>query len=135
MIISFEELPKVALEDMNNIHQTELDILNSLYDATVKGDNFEEIDRLLNEFIEDVEKHFSFEQELMEKYNFFAYPMHRGEHDRVRMELSQLKKEWDKNKNPDLIKAYIENHFVPWLINHVQTMDTVTAMFLSNFIR
>ena len=134
MILSPEELPKVAVEDMNNIHTTELEILNSLYEAILNG-NLEEVDRLLNEFIKDVEEHFSFEQNLMEKYNFFAYPMHKGEHDRVRMELDSLKKQWDKNKNPELIKAYIENHFVPWLINHVQTMDTVTAMFLSNFLK
>ena len=134
MILSPEELPKVAVEDMNNIHTTELEILNSLYEAILNG-NLEEVGRLLNEFIKDVEEHFSFEQKLMEKYNFFAYPMHKGEHDRVRMELDSLKKQWDKNRNPELIKAYIENHFVPWLINHVQTMDTVTAMYLSNFLK
>ena len=134
MILSPNDLPKVVVDDMNNIHTTELEILNNLHDAVLKG-NLEDIDRLLDEFIKDVEEHFSFEQNLMEKYNFFAYPMHKGEHDRVRMELDSLKKQWDKNKNPELIKSYIENHFVPWLINHVQTMDTVTAMFLSNFLR
>ena len=134
MILSPEELPKVSLEDMNNIHTNELEILNALYDATVKED-VEEVERLLDEFIKDVEEHFSFEQNLMEKYNFFAYPMHRGEHDRIRMELNNLKKQWNKDKNPKLVKSYVENHFIPWLINHVQTMDTVTAMYLANFIK
>ena len=134
MILSPEELPKVFLEEMNEIHKNELEILNSLYDATVNK-NSEDVEKLLVDFIEDVEEHFAFEQNLMEKYNFFAYPMHKGEHDRVKMELYNLKKQWDKNKNPDLIKSYIENQFVPWIINHVQTMDTVTAMYLANFLR
>ena len=126
-----KDIPQVAVDKMNSIHATEIDILNKLYNATVEQ-NIEDIDKYLDEFIKDVEEHFSFEQGLMEKYGFFAYVPHRMEHDRVRMELSQLKKNWQKNNNPELVKTYIEKHFVPWLINHVNTMDTVTAMFLKS---
>lgn len=130
-----QNLPKVALKDMNEIHDVEVEILNKLYDELLKEDkDLETIDKLFSEFIEDVKKHFSFEQGLMEKYNFFAYPMHRGEHDRILTELSQLKNKWDKDKDTNLLKQYIENYFVPWLYNHIQTMDTVTAMYLSNFV-
>jgi len=130
-----QNLPKVALKDMNEIHDVEVEILNKLYDELLKEDkDLETIDKLFSEFLEDVKKHFSFEQGLMEKYNFFAYPMHRGEHDRILTELSQLKNRWGKDKDTNLLKQYIENYFVPWLYNHIQTMDTVTAMYLSNFV-
>ncbi len=134
MILDKTQIPQVAINKMNEVHDTEIEILNKLYSAAKDG-NIENTDKYLEEFLNDVKEHFSFEQGLMEKYNFFAYPMHRGEHDRVLMELNQLKKDWDKNKNPDLIVSYIERIFVPWIINHVQTMDTVTAMYLSQFIR
>jgi len=130
-----QNLPKVALKDMNEIHDVEVEILNRLYDELLKEDkDLETIDKLFSKFLEDVKKHFSFEQGLMEKYNFFAYPMHRGEHGRILTELSQLKNKWDKDKDTNLLKQYIENYFVPWLYNHIQTMDTVTAMYLSNFV-
>jgi hemerythrin len=32
------------------------------------------------------------------------------------------------------VKDYLENVFKPWIINHVQTMDIATAMYLSNFV-
>ena len=134
MILDKAQIPQVAINKMNEVHDTEIEILNKLYSAAKNG-NIEDTDKYFEEFINDVKEHFSFEQGLMEKYNFFAYPMHRGEHDRVLLELNQLKKDWEKNKNTDLIVSYIERAFVPWIINHVQTMDTVTAMYLSQFIR
>jgi hemerythrin len=70
----------------------------------------------------------------MEKYNFFAYPIHRAEHDRVLHELKSLEKMLKEKGDIKTVKDYLENVFKPWIINHVQTMDTVTAMYLSNFV-
>ena len=139
MFIKKEMFPKVALDEMNAIHDVEIDIVNKLYEklrAFKEGKaTEEEVSEFLNEFIKDVQEHFKFEQGLMEEYQFFAYPMHRAEHDRVLMELLELKKDWEREKNPDVLMDYLENQFVPWIINHVQTMDTVTAMYLSNFLK
>lgn len=139
MILDITQIPRVALERMNRVHEKEIDILNELYETIKEFENeektIEDIDRVFNEFLKDVDYHFSSEQEMMEQYNFFAYPMHRGEHDMVRGQLASLKKKWEKEKNPEIIKSYIEKEFIPWLINHIQTMDTVTAHFLSHFIR
>ena len=139
MLIQIEQLPRVALERMNKVHEKEIEIMNELYQLLQdyeKGNaSIEDIDKAFNEFLEDVKYHFSSEQEMMEQYNFFAYPMHRGEHDMVLGQLQNLQKNWEKNKNPEIIKSYLENQFLPWLINHIQTMDTVTAHFLSHFIR
>ena len=139
MLINKENFPKVALNEMNSIHDVEIDIVNRLYEALKdfkEGKvSQEEVSKLLEEFLKDVQEHFKFEQGLMEEYQFFAYPMHKGEHDRVLMELLELKKEWERSKNPDILIDYLENQFVPWIINHVQTMDTVTAMYLSNFLK
>jgi len=135
MLLDISQIPKVALERMNKVHEEEIKLLNQLFEAIDQGKGTDEIDSLFKAFVEDVKKHFSSEQEMMEQYNFFAYPMHRGEHDMVLGQLVNLEKRWEKEKNPELIKAYIENEFLPWLMNHIQTMDTVTAHFLSHFVR
>ncbi len=139
MLLDISQIPRVALERMNKVHEEEIKILNQLYEAIEefqKGEgSLEDIDKKFEEFFQDVLKHFSSEQEMMEQYNFFAYPMHRGEHDMVLGQLHNLKKRWEKEKNPELIKSYVEKEFLPWLMNHIQTMDTVTAHFLSHFIR
>ena len=138
MLIKEGQIPDVAVKEMNQIHRTEIDILNKLYKAIEAYEegkaSAEVIDVLFDEFVKDVKEHFSFEQQLMEKYNFFAYPMHRAEHDRVLYELQSLEKVWKEERDIEALKNYLEKNFVPWIINHVQTMDTVTAQFLSHFI-
>jgi hemerythrin len=134
MLIKENEIPRVALNDMNEVHDVEIEIVNKLYDAIVKNEDIAEILKYFDEFLNDVINHFTFEQGLMEKYNFFAYPMHRAEHDRVLYELKSLEKMLKEKGDVKTVKDYLENVFKPWIINHVQTMDTVTAMYLSNFV-
>ena len=134
MLIKENEIPRVALNDMNKVHDVEIEIVNKLYDAIMKNEDIAEILKYFDEFLNDVINHFTFEQGLMEKYNFFAYPMHRAEHDRVLYELKSLEKMLKEKGDIKTVKDYLENVFKPWIINHVQTMDTVTAMYLSNFV-
>jgi hemerythrin-like metal-binding domain len=134
MLIKENEIPRVALNDMNKVHDVEIEIVNKLYDAIMKNEDIAEILKYFDEFLNDVINHFTFEQGLMEKYNFFAYPMHRAEHDRVLHELKSLEKMLKEKGDIKTVKDYLENVFKPWIINHVQTMDTVTAMYLSNFV-
>ena len=132
-LLKLENLPRVSFEGMNEVHLKELKILNKLYGAIANKKPQEEIDKLLNEFIKDVEKHFSYEEEIMRKTSFFAYRVHKEEHDRVLKELEELKKIWSEKENPKVLKNYLEKVFLPWLIEHVQTMDTATATYISNF--
>jgi hemerythrin len=134
MLIKENEIPRVALNDMNKVHAVEIEIVNKLYDAIVKNEDAAKILKYFDEFLNDVINHFTFEQGLMEKYNFFAYPVHRAEHDRVLYELKSLEKMLKEKGDIKTVKDYLENVFKPWIINHVQTMDTVTAMYLSNFV-
>ena len=114
-----EKLNQVKFEPMNEIHNNELIVLNNLLEAIKNRENIEEKFKL---FLDDVKHHFEFEQNLMEKYNFFAKVPHKMEHDRVINELQNL----DLN-NYEELENYFNNHFIPWLINHIDTMDTVTA--------
>jgi len=134
MLIKENEIPRVALNDMNEVHDVEIEIVNKLYNAIVENEDIAEILKYFNEFLNDIINHFTFEQGLMEKYNFFAYPIHRTEHDRVLYELKSLEKMLKEKGDIKTVKDYLENVFKPWIINHVQTMDTVTAMYLSNFV-
>jgi len=120
------ELKKVAFEPMNEIHENEVKILNELLK---KIENQEKIDDIYQEFLEDVMKHFSYEENLMEKYNFFAKIPHKMEHQRKLEELYTIKKE--KLNDFEFLKNYFTQNFIPWLKNHVETMDTVTAGFFN----
>jgi len=114
---------KVAYEPMNEIHQNELKILEKLLK---KIENNEDFEKEFKEFLEDIKKHFAFEENLMKKYNFFAFEVHKMEHDKILNELNNL------NLNDiKLLKEYFNNKFLPWLENHIATIDTVTGGFFN----
>lgn len=125
-LIEKRELPLVPYQGMNVVHERELEILNRLYDALEENRSDTEIEQLLNEFLKDVEEHFSYEEDMMRKAHFFAYECHHGEHNRVREELRSIK----EMKNRQELKRYFEEVFKPWISEHILTMDTVTAQWL-----
>ena len=132
MFLKKEELPVVPKDEMNEIHYEEVDIINDLYNSAANND-VEKTKEFLEEFINHIEDHFGFEEDLMEQNEFFAYPMHKMEHDNVRMRIYKLKEDFEKTKDTNLIVSFLENEFKPWLINHLNTMDMATASFLGGF--
>ncbi len=117
------DFAKVAFEPMNEVHEKEIKILEKLLE---KIENNEDYSKEYNEFLEDVKNHFGFEEELMKKYQFFAYVPHKMEHDKIINELEEL-----QNENTETLKKYFDERFLPWLDQHIQTMDTVTAGFFN----
>jgi len=117
-----KDISKVAYEPMNQIHENEVKVLNDLLESIKTNQNIEEKFEI---FLDDVKNHFNFEQNLMEKYNFFAKIPHKMEHDRIVRELEEIKN--TKLDDKKFLEEYFYNHFIPWLDNHIKTMDTVTA--------
>ena len=117
------EFAKVAYEPMNEVHDKEIKILEKLLE---KIENNEDFTQEYKEFLEDVKNHFAFEEGLMQKYDFFAYIPHKMEHDKIINELEEL-----QNSDRQTLKKYFEERFLPWLDNHINTMDTVTAGFFN----
>jgi len=59
----------VKFDPMNKIHKNEVKVLEKLLNSLETGKNIKEN---FEEFLEDVKNHFAFEENLMNKYNFFA---------------------------------------------------------------
>jgi hemerythrin len=119
------ELSQVSFEPMNEVHNKEAKILEKLLNA-IK--NREKLEDIYDEFLKDVETHFSFEEKLMEEYGFFAKIPHTMEYDRILSELYERKNHLDDYEK---LEKYFNENFIPWLNNHIATMDTVTAGFFS----
>ena len=116
------KIKQLPYQPMNDVHNKEVEVLQELLSAINNKQNVNEIFEL---FLKDVKNHFSFEQELMQKYNFFATIPHTMEHDRILNELLQIKE--TKLNDYTFLKNYFNEHFIPWLDNHINTMDTVTS--------
>ena len=131
MLIPLEKLPFVAYSGMNEVHKKELEILNRLYEAILEGKDSEKISTLFDAFVEDLRQHFAYEEDLMRKTAFFAYECHSGEHRRVLKEVEEVRRRWEETKDVGALKDYFEKVFKPWITEHILTMDTVTAEWIS----
>jgi hemerythrin len=89
-----------------------------------------ELEAKLDEYLEHVQKHFSNEEELMEKYQYPEYEMHKMAHDMFLADLKYATNHWkshgDINKMINFIRKTPE-----WLIMHINGLDTDTASFLA----
>ena len=135
MLIDKNRLPIVDMDFMNETHYEDVDLINDLYknielynqDSSLE--NFENLKMKYKEWIEHTVNHFATEEEEMVKRGFFAYPFHKGEHDANIEEIKAVWNNFEKSKDILKLKNYIEYDVVNWLINHIKSMDTVTARF------
>lgn len=124
-----DELILVEIDSMNEVHKKEIELLNNLYKSILDKDN-EKITENFDIFIEDVKHHFDSEEVLMKKYNFPPIMKHKMAHMQAVMEIRKARTDWDKYSEVEVLQDYFENAFKPWLIRHLNWMDSVTAKFL-----
>lgn len=129
-----DNLPQVAMPFMNTVHCEELTIVNRL-DELLSADEISEpeISACLDEWVTHTEAHFARENRLMEEYRFPAYLIHMGEHEHAYQYLLDLQKSWNEHHNTETLKTYVKETWPAWFEQHLNTMDAVTAQFLSQF--
>ncbi len=135
MLINKNAIPLVAMEFMNETHKEDVDIINDLYTLVVQYEDnpSQENEELLNaryqEWIIHTIDHFATEEKKMLELNFPPYPMHKGEHEKALHTMDNIFRQWRDSKNINILKDYLSQELPQWLTHHIQTMDTVTAMF------
>ncbi|NPA32006.1 MAG: bacteriohemerythrin [Aquificae bacterium] len=131
MLIKPGDVQKVGNLLMDAVHEEEIRLLNELYEALLKKD-LKKCDELMDELLVDLEDHFTTEEELMREFEFFAYPMHKAEHDQMRQRFKEVYDAWKKNKNTEEVVRFLKEEMVPWLKSHVARWDSTTAQQLGD---
>jgi hemerythrin len=131
MLIEVKDVQQVANVMMNILHEEEIQIMNDFHDAVLTKD-MEKIDELFKVVQFDVEDHFSTEEAMMEESKFYAMQMHKSEHDTMRKKLSILQGNWERNREPEEIRKFLEEEFKHWLVLHISRWDSETALHLGD---
>lgn len=137
MLIDKKDLPVVAMDFMNNVHYEDVEIINVLFECVLAYEkeaneaNFDAINNQYATWYAHTVVHFEGEETKMLELNFPPYSMHKGEHDKALQRMDEVYQRWNQNKNIQILKMYLIEELPAWLVLHIQTMDTVTAMFFS----
>ena len=137
-VVDPSNIPQVALESMNETHREEVELINQLGYLLAQGEtrNADEpaITHKLGEWVDHTRDHFERENGLMLKYGFPAYPVHSGEHQTVLGQIEALQQRWLEHKEVAPLAAFIFEEWPRWFSMHVNSMDAVTAQFVSQQI-
>lgn len=133
MLIKPTDVQQVANPMMNMLHTEEIEIVNNFHDAVLEKES-EKIDELFPVLLYDIEDHFSTEEEMMEESKFYAAQIHKAEHDTMRKKVKELHENWQSNKDPEVVRNFLEGEFKSWLVLHVARWDAETAMHLGDSI-
>jgi len=134
-LLKKEQLPQVTMEFMNEVHEKDLKIINELYDLVLfyekekLEENREALEKKYQEWFEHTIKHFKGEEDKMLELKFPPYPMHKGEHENALHRMDEIFRSFKETQDIDFLKNYLSKELPSWLLNHIQTMDAVTAQF------
>ncbi len=134
-LLNLSAVPHVALDFMNDDHAIATEMANRLHQSITSArngnDNNSHITQLLTDLYQHNAEHFAREETQMIKANFPPYDCHKGEHERVLAQMQEVLKTWQEAHDLSALEHYLSDVMVPWFIQHINTMDTVTAMYIS----
>ncbi|MEA1919713.1 MAG: hemerythrin family protein [Campylobacterota bacterium] len=126
-----DQLPMVDTQSMNDTHFEAMLLINKLSTAIQDAD-VDAVNKNFIELIEHTEHHCKNEEEMMIEKKFPPYLAHKEEHDLALEDMRNVALEFTKTLDMESLKKYIELNLTPWFLQHTETMDAVTSMFLEN---
>ncbi len=132
MLIDTINIPTVKNDDINFLHSEEITLLNNIFNdiKEIKNSDPKKVENLLTSFVYHVRDHFLYEEQLMQESKSPLLDCHREEHIRVQKLMFQTFKNYGETKNNQLLIDYFESEFRPWILNHIETMDSALAEYL-----
>ncbi|HEY9051410.1 MAG TPA: hemerythrin family protein [Gammaproteobacteria bacterium] len=135
LILDPVNIPQLALESMNKVHREEVVLINQLAALLQQAKDHQAdnaaITENLHEWVQHTREHFAGEERLMMDYGFPAYAFHASEHERVMAQIQSLQNQWlDRNEIKPLYE-FVFSNWPRWFNDHVNSMDRVTAEFIS----
>lgn len=126
------ELPQLPVSFMNADHAHAVEQWQDMRSALSEyPENAERLFAACEAFVAHNCAHFAREEEAMRASRFPPYPIHKEEHERVLGWLEQLLSRVAARAPKNGIVDEIEKAIPEWLVQHVLSMDTVTAGWIA----
>lgn len=99
----------------------------SLLNAAASADD-ENFPGLVRQLIEHTGEHFARENALMRDCAFFAMHCHEAEHERVLNDMAKIVTSLEQG-DLEPVRLYVGRSLPEWFLEHLSTMDRVTAQY------
>ncbi len=131
-LLNWDSSFSVGVEEIDKQHQKLFALINQLHDAMMCGKENEVLESVLSSVADYTEYHFSFEEELMDKFDYPDSEKHKMAHTKLKETLSEIQAEYPKAKPGANMRAM--DFLQSWLINHIVTgdMDMKLGAYISS---
>jgi hemerythrin len=135
-LVDLDAIPQVPLDFINADHREEGRLLNDLADALDELDagrsDVAAVAARLAALRDHTAAHFGREDDAMRRTGFPAFPVHHAEHVRVLAELDDEVRRFGETGDAARLRAWVLGDVPAWFVNHIETMDLVTALFVAS---
>ncbi len=119
----------VGIESIDEQHKKLVNMIGTLHDAIADGKALEVLDEIFNGLYDYIDYHFTYEEELVEKYHHPDAETHKKEHAAFNAQLTKFKskmEDGDHFMGEVLLLKFLQD----WLINHIMKSDKKYSYFL-----
>ena len=126
--IEWDDAYSVGIDSIDEQHKRLINLINQLQTAVdySTGEEFER--EALDELVDYTKTHFSYEEELMEKYAYPEYEPHKAQHAKMINEVEAVLAEYEADHDRAMRRAL--DFLKDWLINHINGTDKEYSDFL-----
>lgn len=133
--IDLRRIPHLPVAFMNEDHADEVRLVNDVEAALAAhrhghGTLPAVIERL-SLLAVATREHFVREEAAMRETHFPAYAVHKAEHDRVLAQMDAEAHAFRETGDAGRLSRYLAEALPAWFVNHIRTMDAVTASHIA----
>ena len=128
--IEWDDRYSVGIDSIDRQHKRLVNLINQLKTAVdySTGEEFER--EALDELVDYTKTHFSYEEELMEKYGYPDYEPHKAQHRKMIKQVEEVLAEYEEDH--DRAMQHALDFLKEWLINHINGTDKEYSEFLQS---
>lgn len=120
-VIVWNDDYSVGLREIDEQHQTIIELINKLYTALAAKDSHASIEAIISELVQYTRTHFAVEESLMRVFGYPGYEEHKAIHDRIieRVHLFQAGFSEGKHRTGMDLLYFLKD----WLTQHINEED------------
>jgi hemerythrin-like metal-binding protein len=106
---------RIGVDAIDKDHQVLFSLLNKVMNRSV--DNAD-LNQVINELVDYTHYHFRREEAIMEVCGYLDFEKHRGMHQLLSAQVTELVSKWRKNHDPEVLD-HIRKFLQDWLLGHI----------------
>lgn len=127
-LMEWNDTLSLGIDTVDNHHKKLISMINSLYDAMLAGHSKDTVAKILSALLVYTDKHFKYEEQLFEKYNYRHSIEHKQQHDNLLKQVVALNEKFNCSKVT--ISVELLKFLKKWMTEHIMEEDKMYCEFL-----